>query len=106
MARWQARAGHDVTVIVASGERRSREESVDGVRVVRVGEWGRALSSPICPGFPAAIARTHADLWHLHTPNPLGEASFASVQPRGALVFTYHCDLTKQRALLPLYAPL
>ena len=107
MARWQVRAGHDVTVIVsASGERRSRTETVDGVRVVRVGEWGRALSSPICPGFPAAIARARADLWHLHSPNPLGEGSFFLASPRGAMVFTYYCDLSRQKALLPVYGPL
>jgi glycosyltransferase involved in cell wall biosynthesis len=107
MARWQVRAGHDVTVVVsASGERRSRTEVVEGVRVVRVGEWGRALSSPICPGFPAAIARERGDLWHLHSPNPLGEASFWLVRPAGAVVFTYYCDLSRQRALLPVYGPL
>ena len=107
MARWQVAAGHDVTVIVsASGERRSRTESVDGVRVVRVGEWGRALSSPLCPGFPAAVARTRADLWHLHSPNPLGEASYQLARPAGAMVFTYYCDLSRQRALLPVYGPL
>jgi rhamnosyl/mannosyltransferase len=107
LARGQVAAGHDVTVIVsASGARRSRTEDVDGVRVVRVGEWARALSSPICPGFPAAIARTRADLWHLHSPNPLGEASYAWVRPAGALVITFHCELTKQRAFLPVYAPL
>src|SRR5262249_45513284 len=99
--------GHEVTVIVsASGERRSRTEVVDGVRVVRVGEWGRALSSPICPGFPAAIARERADLWHLHSPNPLGEASFQLVRPTGAVVFTYYCDLSRQKALIPMYRPL
>lgn len=107
MARWQVRAGHDVTVIVsASGSPRSRTEDVDGVRVVRVGEWARALSSPICPGFPAAIARTRGDLWHLHSPNPLGETSWWLARPRGAMVFTYYCDLSRQRALLPVYGPL
>jgi rhamnosyl/mannosyltransferase len=107
IAHAQVAAGHDVTVIVsASGGRRTRVEQVDGVRVVRVGEWARALSSPICPGFPAAIARTRADLWHLHSPNPLGEASYAWVRPPGALVITFHCELTRQRAFLPVYAPL
>lgn len=107
MARWQAAKGHQVCVVVsASGSRSSREERVDGVRVVRVGEWGRALSSPICPGFPAALARERADLWHLHVPNPLGEGSYAWVRPPGALVLTFHCDLTRQRSLLPIYAPL
>lgn len=107
MARWQRGAGHEVTVLVsASGGRRGVEETIAGVRIVRVAEWGRALSSPICPGFPAALARQHADLWHLHSPNPLGELSYQWVKPRGALVFTYYCDLSRQKALLPIYGPL
>ncbi len=107
MARWQAAAGHEVTVLVsASGERRDSVEVIAGVRVVRVAEWARALSSPICPGFPAALAREHADLWHLHSPNPLGEVSFQSVSPAGALLFTYYCDLSRQKSLLPIYGPL
>jgi rhamnosyl/mannosyltransferase len=107
MARWQASAGHDVTVLVsAHGQRRSSTDVVNGVRVVRVSEWARALSSPICPGFAAALAREHADVWHLHSPNPLGEASYLVVRPSGALVFTYHCDLGRQRPLLPIYGPM
>ena len=107
MARWQAAAGHEVTVLVsASGERHSRVDRIGGVRVVRVAEWGRALSSPLCPGFPAALARQHADLWHLHSPNPLGELSYQLVKPAGAMLFTYYCDLSRQKALLPVYGPL
>ena len=107
MARAQVAAGHDVTVLVsASGQRRDRTEVIDGVRVVRIAEWARALSSPLCPGFPAALERESADVWHLHIPNPLGEASFQLVRPRGALVLTYHGDVSRQRALLPAYGPL
>jgi len=108
MARWQSAAGHEVTVLVsASGGRRDVVEHVGGVRVVRVAEWARALSSPICPGFPAALARERADLWHVHSPNPLGEVSYTWVRPRGALVCTHYCDLTQkfQRPLTPLYHP-
>jgi rhamnosyl/mannosyltransferase len=106
MARWQVAAGHEVTVLVASGTRASRTEVLDGVRVIRVGEWARALSSPISPGFPAALGRLEADLWHLHSPNPLGEVAFQLAGKRGAMVFTYYCDLSKQKALVPLYRPL
>ena len=107
MARWQVAAGHEVTVLVsASGQNASRTEVVDGVRVVRVAELARALSSPLCPGFPDALAAQHADLWHLHSPNPLGEVSWRWVLPDGALVITHYCDFTRQRALLPLYGPL
>jgi rhamnosyl/mannosyltransferase len=108
MARWQVAAGHEVTVLVsASGGRRDVTETVEGVRVVRVAERGRALSSPICPGYPAALARETANVWHVHCPNPLGELAYRWRLPAGALVCTHHCDLTQplQRALLPLYRP-
>ncbi|HEY6193569.1 MAG TPA: glycosyltransferase [Candidatus Eisenbacteria bacterium] len=107
MARWQVAAGHEVSVLVsASGGRHDLVEEIDGVRVVRVAEWARALSSPICPGFPRALARERADLWHLHSPNPLGEVSYRWARPEGALLITYHGDVTKQKPLLPLYRPL
>lgn len=107
MARWQVQAGHDVTVLVsANGKRHSRTDVVEGVRVVRVSEWARWLSSPICPGFAAAMAREHADVWHLHCPNPLGEASYLVVRPAGALVVTYHCEVGRQKPLLPVYGPM
>jgi rhamnosyl/mannosyltransferase len=107
IAREQARAGHDVTVLVsASGGRRTVTETIDGVRVVRVAEWARALSSPICPGFPAELAKLTADLWHLHFPNPMGELSWQLVSPPGALLVTYYADVVRQKALMPLYGPL
>ena len=106
MARAQADAGHDVTVLVsASGRRRSREERLAGVRVVRVAEWARAFSAPLCPGFPAAVCRERADVWHLHFPNPTGEVSWLLARPAGALVVTYHSDIVRQRFALPAYAP-
>lgn len=107
IAREQVRAGHDVTVLVsASGGRRTVRETLEGVRVVRVAEWARALSSPICPSFPAELARLQADLWHLHFPNPMGEMSWRMVSPPGALLVTYYADIVRQRALLPVYGPL
>ena len=107
MACWQVAAGHDVTVLVAAGAAAgTHEEIVDGVRVIRVREWGRALSSPLCPDFPATLDALRADVWHLHSPNPLGEVAFHWAQPRGALVFTYYCDITRQRVLIPAYRPL
>lgn len=103
-ARAQAALGHDVTVLAsASGSRLSVTETIAGVRVVRVAEWGRAMSSPLCPGFPAALRRLRADVWHLHFPNPLGEVSWMLTKPAGALVVTYHSDVVRQRAVMPVY---
>lgn len=106
MARAQVRAGHEVTVLVsASGVRTSRTEVIEGVRVVRVGEWARALSTPICPGFPRALARIGADVWHLHYPHPTGELSWLLMQPPGKLVVTYHADVVRQKLAMAAYAP-
>lgn len=107
MAREQVRAGHHVTVLVsASGGRRSRTESVEGVQVVRVAEFARIWSSPICPGFPQALARLEAELWHLHHPNPLGEISWQWAAPSGALLVSYYAEVVRQKALMPLYGPM
>lgn len=106
LATGQAAAGHDVTVLCsAHGGRVTREERVGGVRVVRVAEWGRALSAPFCPTMPWHLARLRADLVHLHYPNPTGELSWLLARPPGALVVTFYADVVRQRAALPLYRP-
>ncbi|HEY6867384.1 MAG TPA: glycosyltransferase, partial [Candidatus Eisenbacteria bacterium] len=106
MARAQAAAGHEVTVLTsAHGGRRDHEERVDGVRIVRCSEWARVASAPLCPGMPAALARLSADVFHLHYPNPTGEVSWLLTRPRGAMVVTYHADIVRQAAAMPVYAP-
>lgn len=104
MARAQAAAGHDVSVLVsASGGRRTLREALDGVKVIRVAEWARALSAPFCPSFPRELAALRADMWHLHYPNPTGEVSWLMHEPAGALAVTYHADVVRQRLAMPIY---
>lgn len=104
MARAQSGDGHDVTVLVsASGGRETRRERLDGVRVIRVAEWARAMSAPFCPSFPRELAALEADVWHLHYPNPTGELSWLLHQPSGALAVTYHADVVRQRLAMPVY---
>ncbi len=106
MARAQVEAGHDVSVLVsASGGRETVRESIAGVRVIRVAEWARALSAPLCPSFPRELAAMGADVWHLHYPNPTGELSWLLHRPDGALAVTYHADVVRQRLVMPLYGP-
>ena len=106
MARAQVVAGDEVTVLTsAHGVRRGSDERLDGVRVVRCAEWGRFASAPFCPGMPAALARLPADVVHLHYPNPTGELSWLLARPRAAMVVTYHSDVVRQAALMPLYGP-
>jgi rhamnosyl/mannosyltransferase len=104
MAQGAARAGATVTVLTsAHGARRTSEETIDGVRVIRCAEWGRALSTPICPGMPARLARIDADLLHLHVPSPPGEVSALLTKRSVPMVATYHGDIVRQAAMMPVY---
>jgi len=106
MARAQAAEGDQVTVLTsAHGGRRTVDERVDGVRVVRVAEWARAMSAPFCPAMPFHLARLEADVVHLHFPNPTGEVSWLLARPKGALVVSYYSDIVRQAAVMPVYAP-
>ena len=107
MAHEQVAAGDQVTVLCsAHGARRTTDERVEGVRVVRVAEWGRALSAPFCPTMPLQLARLEADVYHLHFPNPTGEVSWFLARRRGALVVSYYSDIIRQAAVLPVYGRL
>jgi len=89
-----------VTALVFNTERRTVEEPMEGVRVVRVGTLGRVFSTEMAPSFFSWFMRLRdADLIHLHTPNPVGEIACLAA-PRGArLVITYHSDVVRQRLL-------
>lgn len=99
-----ARAGNDVTVLTSNpGSRATVRETIDGVRVIRCGEWRRALSTPFCPGMPGELGKLEADVVHLHYPSPPGEVSCLLARPRAAIVVTYYCDIVRQKAVLPIY---
>lgn len=101
-----ARAGHEVTVLCsAHGERRDRDEIVDGVRVIRCAEWARVASTPVCPGMPGWLARLDADVLHLQFPSPPGEVSCLLAGRQIPTVVSYQADITRQAAVLPLYRP-
>lgn len=106
LATGQVRAGHEVTVLCsAHGGHRTIEETVDGVRVIRVAEWGRALSTPFCFDFPRQLGGLRADIFHLQFPNPLGELSWLAARPRGAMVVSHQNDVVRQAWALPVYGP-
>ncbi len=104
VATAQVRAGADVTVLTSHpGVRRTVHEVVDGVKVIRCAEWARKWSTPVCPDMPFELARLRADLFHLHFPSPPGEVSCVAMRPKGAMVVTWHSDIVRQRAVLPVY---
>ncbi len=104
LAVQMARRGAEVTVLTSNPNvKKTIEETIDGVRIIRCAEWGRAFSAPFCPDMPYQMSRLRADLWHLHHPSPPGEVSWLTVRPRGAMVVTWHGDVTRQKFALPVY---
>jgi glycosyltransferase involved in cell wall biosynthesis len=95
----------EVIVLVPSRSRRTVEERIDGVRVVRVPEYGRYASAPLCPSAPWRLRQLRPDLVHVHFPNPMGDLTYLLSGVRAPLVVSYHADIVKQRAYLPLYRP-
>ena len=99
---------HDV-LVCAHGPRtqvRSIPAAHPG-REVHVGEFGRWLSTPVAPAFPIWFNRmARGSIVHLHMPQPLAELTVALSRKRWPLVASYHADIYRQRALLPLYQTL
>lgn len=97
LARAMVRRGHSVTVLTSQYDNHlAREETIEGVRIVRVPVAFRVSKGVIMPSFgPTAnrLVREH-DVIHLHLP----QFDAAGVALRGRLlrkptVITYHCDL-------------
>lgn len=97
LARSLVRRGHQVTVLTSQFDKSCpREETVDGVRIVRAPVMMRISKGVIMPtfGFLAWKLALEHDVIHLHLP----QFDAAGVALRGRLlrkptVITYHCDL-------------
>lgn len=105
LAEAQAAAGHNVTVLVCSLDRRSTASEEIGVRVVRAGRIGTFASMPISLSQPLAVPRMAADVAHVHSPYPLGEVANWVLGRARATVITHHSDIVRQRGWLRLYGP-
>ncbi len=95
----------NVTMLAPSRSRRRVEESVENVRIVRIPEFGRAASVPICPTAPFELRRLRPDIVHLHYPNPMGDLAQLLGAARVPFVVTCHADIIKQKLFVPLYRP-
>ena len=110
LAEAEAARGLDVTVAVCApkGAGLPRESLEDGVRVLRLPRLWTFRSLPISPAYWFAARRLarDADVVHVHSPFPLGEAAVRSLPRNIRLLVTHHSDVVRQRFLLRFYAPL
>lgn len=104
------RRNHRVRAIVAATGEDAVLETLDGVEVRRLGNWGTIRSVPVCPSLPSEVRTSlrdfDPDVVHLHLPHPLGAVAWLLARDARPLVVTYHSDIVRQRALGALYAPI
>ena len=96
----------DVTVVVASDDRRTTDILDRGVKILRVGTLCKLASTPICPGMVRAIHAAKADIIHIHLPNPYAVFAYLASGHRGRLVLTYHSDVVRQELLARAFRPI
>ena len=95
----------DLRVIVSSEGRRSVEEIVDSVPVARLSTWLTAFSTSISPSMVSRIRHSHADIVHIHLPNPSAVLAYLASGYRGCLIVTYHSDIVKQHVSARMFKP-
>lgn len=96
----------DSMALVCNEGLRTVRQNVAGVSLTRVGSLGRVSSEPISPSFPFCLRRADADIYHFHSPFPLGELSGLTLPEKSRMVTWYHSDVVRQRWFLPVYRPL
>ena len=106
LAEAQVAAGHRVTVLVCDPGWRTTRMELAGVEIIKAARLATLASMPISLSQPAALARLRADVAHVHSPYPLGEAANWLLRPTRATVITHHSDVVRQRALLRIYGPI
>lgn len=107
LAEAQAAGGHQVTVLVTNPGGQVADETLNGVRVIRVPRLATVASTPLTLHFPAMLHRLKPDITHLQFPYPIGEIS-QYLAGRRPYVISYQSDVVRgsQQAFLRLYRPL
>lgn len=95
----------EVAILAPSRSPRRKEQRLDGVRMIRVPEFGRYASVPLCPTAPWELHRLRPDIVHLHFPNPMGDLTQLLGAANVPFVLTYHADIIKQKLFVPMYRP-
>lgn len=101
----QLRLKIDIEILVANECLRT-DRSADGLRITRVASFGEVFSTPLTWGLSQEIARTDADIVHLHAPNPIAMFAFLRSGYKGKLVITHHADIIGRKFLKKLIQPI
>lgn len=95
----------DVKVVVASDDRQTTEELIDGVDVARLGTICNLAAAPVCPELAGRIRGAQADIVQIHLPHPTAILAYLMSGHRGPLIFSYHSDIIRQKMLGKAFWP-
>lgn len=95
----------DISVLVANDGVRSVNETSDGVPVQRIGTLCNLAGASICPRMTRAIRESHADIVHMHLPNPTAVLAYLASGHEARLVATWHLDIVRQKVLGLMFRP-
>lgn len=99
LCRGLARKGLQVTALVSNDGPATVDETIDGVRVLRLGRTAELNSQPLNLHLVPALRRLRFDALHFHTPNPVGALAVLAAFRAEPVVVTHHSDIVKQRLL-------
>lgn len=103
------RKGIRCDVICANKEKKHRNDSFNGYKVVRTSSYGTVASTSISPQMIGELRKNIAnyDILHIHHPNPMANLALFMANPKKQkVVIHWHSDIIKQELELRFYKPL
>lgn len=101
-----AAMGHQVQCVVANEKAKRELAEIDGVKVKRVAQYGKLMSTSISPEYLLACRSYESDIWHHHFPNPLADLAALLGNKATPMIMTYHSDIIRQAQVMKVYAPI
>jgi len=99
LCRGLARRGVEITALVSNDGPTTVDESMDGVRVLRLGRGAELNSQPLNLRLVPTLRRLRFDALHFHTPNPVGALAVLAARRAEPIIVTHHSDIVRQRLL-------
>ncbi|MEI9939923.1 MAG: glycosyltransferase [Pseudomonadota bacterium] len=99
LCRGLAGRGVEVTALVSNDSSATVDETIDGVRVLRLGRTAELNSQPLNWRIVSTLRRLRFDALHFHTPNPIGALALLAARRTEPIVVTHHSDIVRQRLL-------
>ena len=99
LCRGLVKRGLQITALVSNDNPATVDETIDGVRVLRLGRSAELNSQPLNLRLVPMLRRLRFDALHFHTPNPVGALAVLVARRTEPIVVTHHSDIVRQRLL-------